>query len=66
MCEKVVKERAHVQRDCEEEETVCAKTCARRLPRRAKREDCEKRSWPAAAVCERAPKLAHVRGDRGG
>lgn len=69
MCEKAVKERAHVRGDCEEEDIMCEKTCTRRLRRkghlvredmcektakkRAEREDCEKRSRPKAVVCGR-------------
>ena len=63
MCEKAVKERAHMREYCEEEDTVCEKTCAT-----AKRveQDCEKWSRPRVDVGGRASKKrAHVRGDRG-
>ena len=73
MCEKAVKERAHMREYCEEEDTMCEKTCARRLPggwsektaKRAEQEDCEKWSRPRVDVGGRASKKrAHVRGDR--
>ena len=72
MCGKAVKERAQVRGDWEEEDTICEKTCTRRLRRRghhvredmrektakkrAEQEGCKKRSLPRAAVWGRASK----------